>query len=209
MGWRIARSPYCGVLLMLGMYVSTGNAAPVAPQTKASSMHTRGVIIIPADVPDQGGGEAEAKASVAPKTITPVTHSIMRHCDLPHDKSDLDYSGQADFDRSLSGVLKLGKPVIISVAAPYDESAPPPGALSSWFSAVKAAGGKVSLSTYCSASRGIGQGWFSNFIQHLTGSIYLPARNYDVTVFSDQTKHKITQIAFTPKSGATSAVGAT
>lgn len=139
-----------------------------------------------------------------PFVVTPVTHPLVKPCDRPYAQGDFSL-GTARFDRDLSTALKAGRTVVVDLPRPFDQSSPPPPALSPWLSAAKAGGGAVTVSPYCLGGRGVFRDWLADVVAHLTGSVYQPARGYDVTLYADASKRQVTQVQFRPKSSAVAA----
>ena len=134
-----------------------------------------------------------------PFIVSPATHAMVKPCDRPFSQVDLAL-GTKRFDFSLSTALKAGRPVVVDVIQPYDPTGPAPPSLAPWLSAAKSGGGAVIVSPYCTAGRGVFTHWLSDVVAQLTGSVYRPARDYDVTLYADALRRQITQVRFQPKS---------
>ena len=136
--------------------------------------------------------------------VVPVTHPVVRTCDRPFAKADMTL-GTKSFDRRLAEALRNGGPVLVDVADPYDPAGAPPSTLSPWLSASKAGGGAVTVTPYCTAGRGVFRDWVEDVVGHVSGRIYRLARNYDVVLYADAARRKVTQVQFKPRSSPVAA----
>ena len=136
--------------------------------------------------------------------VVPATHPVVRACERPFSRADITL-GARSFDRRLAAALKSGAPVLVDVADPYDQAGEPPAELSPWLSASKAGGGAVTVTPYCTSGRGVFRDWVEDVVGHVSGRIYRPARNYDVVLYADAARRKVTQVQFKPKSPAVAA----
>ena len=157
--------------------------------------------------------DTAADGAVAPPgrpvfMVVPVAHPIVQACDRPFPKTNITL-GSRSFDRRLADALKGGAPVLVDVADPYDPAGEPPPALSPWLSAAKAGGGAVTVTPYCTGGRGIVRDWVEDVVGRISGRIYRPARNYDVVIYADAARRKVTQVQFRPKSSTASSTVAT
>jgi hypothetical protein len=171
----------------------------------------RGVRVLKAEDPSASSSSPSASPAVTPPapaqvvkpTPAALPKPIIKLCERPFATTDVRWDGQSGTDRALAQRLRTGQRVVVDLAQPYPEAAQPPAGLSRWLTEVQKGGGAVTVKQYCKSARGGLGSWLAKLGESLGGgSLYRPARQYDVLLHSDALDRVVTQVEFVPKAVA-------
>jgi hypothetical protein len=186
--------------------LATCVAAQPAPQATPPAVPpvadtgTRGIIIVQPTV-----AAAEPAPQPAPVPVVapapPVT-APPKACPRPFDHPDIRLTGSDSFPAALRRhLLRKRGPVVVDLVHPSPVGNSLPPELAPWLKQVKAAGGTVTVDSYCAQSRGL-FGMLRGLFGAGAADTYAVADGYDVVLHVDGVAGAVTQVEFKPRAGS-------
>ena len=181
---------------------ATQPAVPPPAMPPVAETGTRGIIIVRPPVAAVEPAPQPAPVPVVAPAPSPPVMAQPRACPRPFGHPDIRLTGSDSFPAALRRqLLRKRGPVVVDLVHPSPVGNSLPPELAPWLKQVKAAGGTVTVDSYCAQSRGL-----FGMLRGLFGAgavdTYAVADGYDVVLHVDGVAGAVTQVEFKPRAGS-------